>query len=177
MRAIFTLWLVSIISTFASSDVLVGRIEEGEEIGLTHYYFYYSFVDEDSRIVRVRHVTDSDLWKKSVVVDYLIEDGDIRIRKAEGFGAARKDLVLGKDAKVENLSEHVIETRDTLDREKLVTPAKDSFSLGILIDLLSRHRQPIKKAEQAGGGKPAKRSESRSKGDQKPQPESDGRSR
>ena len=93
-------------------------------------------------------MTDSDLWKKSVVIDYLIEDGGIRIRKAEGFGAARKDLVLGKDAKVENISERVIDTRDTVDGEKLVTPAKDKFALGILIDLLSRHRRPIKKVEQ-----------------------------
>jgi hypothetical protein len=66
---------------------------------------------------------------------------------------------------------------DTRDREDSDTLAKDKFVLGILVDLLSRHRHQIKNVEQVGAGQPATRPESKPEGNDKPKPESEGRSR
>ena len=141
---------MSIITCFGGNDVLVHSLREGEEPGLTHYYFYYKAANTEGGIVRVRWVIDSDLRNNSKVTDFIIGSGAITVKKFIGNEAARKLLIQGKDTKESKASEHIITTtfseaksKPSSEREPL-SIAKQRGYLGILIDLLSRYK-PLQK--------------------------------
>jgi len=183
MKTIIALYLMFTVSAFCSNDTLVSALEDGEEPGLTHYYFFYAESGLSKNIVRVRWVIDSDLRNSAKVTDFVLGGDGIRVKNMEGAAASRSKLIEGKDAELVTKSEYLISTKDS-EHMLIPVPPEEGLTeeqrcdLATLITLLARDRPPLPKSgEPAGAGQPAPRPETKPEGNDKPQPESEEHSR
>jgi hypothetical protein len=150
MKALIALYLMFTISAFCRDETLVSSYEEGEEPGLTHYYFYFTEAGSNREIKRVRWVVDDETSNKAKVTDFIFEIGGIRIKEMAGVGAAREKLVGGKDAELVTTADCLITAMDTGNMlapplpDKNLTNAQRS-QLHTLIGLLAHDRLPLNK--------------------------------
>ena len=179
----FLIILTSLIAFAASAfagDDWTYQAEVGEDATSTHYYFYRS---NGESISHVRSVWNGGAQNPPSVVDYFIDGSTILIRHSTGTRSDVAGLTSGQEVDLKLVKEYKI--RGEHAGAMLLAPEPDKsltadqrLDVANLIYLLAMDRKPYKtKAQQAGSGQPATRSESDSEGGDKPQPESDGRSR
>jgi len=123
--------------------------EEGEDATSAHYYFFFS--DGDS-IHRVRWVWNGGAQNAPTVTEYEIEAGGIRIKHMKGRRDEIKDLVKGREAKLDLVSQYLLTCKS--DKETLIPPKPDTaltdaqrVDLHNLISLLAKNRRPLAKSE------------------------------
>lgn len=175
------LTLIALVSHLRADVEWTHRAGEGEDATSAFYYYYQS--DGDA-VERVRSVWNGGAQNPPTVTEYIFESGGIRVRHLKGSREQVDDLVNGKECKVEVVREYFIKNANS--NEILLPSAPEKHlsdqqrgDLSNLIYLLAKERKPIEKskAEQAGTGQPPTRSKSDSESGDKPQPESEGRSR
>lgn len=123
--------------------------EEGEDATSTHYYFFFS--DGDS-IQRVRWVWNGGAQNAPTVTEYEFESDGIRVRHMKGRRDDIKDLVKGREAKLELVSQYLLTCKSS--KETLIPPKPDTaltdaqrVDLYNLISLLAKNRKPLAKSE------------------------------
>ena len=121
------------------------RAEEGEDATSHHYYFYQS---NGESISHVRSVWNGGAQNPPKVVDYFIDGSKIRIRHSTGVRAVVADLIAGREAKLELVSEYQIRGEHA-GAMLLPPPPEENLTadqrrdIANLIYLLAKHRKPI----------------------------------
>ena len=160
-------------------------VVEGEDGGINANYFFYETFKPDygdgtlMSVQRVRAIYAQNREGDIVVIDYFLQNG-IRVVAMRSAKESLADLIAGKDVDFKKTSEFSVGAEISVGYLTPKNPKalNDEQRVRIfnLVYILSMQRSPIK-SEQAGAGQPATRPESDLEGDDKPQPESEGRSR
>ena len=173
--------LIALLPSVRAEIAWTHRAEEGEDATSTFHYFYQS---NGKSVNRVRSVWNGGAQNSPTLTEYIFESGGIHIRHLKGNRAQVEDLAKGRDCELELEREYFIKNANS--SAILLPPAPEQHlsdsqrsDLSNLIYLLAMERKPIQKtkAEQDGNGQPATRRESKSEARDKPQPESERRSR
>ena len=161
------------------------RVAEGEDGGINANYFLFETFKPDygdgtlMSVQRVRAIYALKREGDIVVIDYFLQGG-IKVIELGAKRESLADLIAGKDVEFKKTGEFSVEAETSAgyltSKDSKALTAEQRERIYNLVYILSMQRSPIK-SEQAGTGQPATRSESKSEGADKPQPESEGRSR
>jgi hypothetical protein len=160
-------------------------VAEGEDGGMNaNYFFYETFKPDygDGTLMSVQRVRAIYALKREgdiVVIDYFLQGG-IRVIEMRAKRESLAELVAGRDVEFRTTSGFTVKTETsggylTSKDSKALTAAQRERIFN-LVHILSMQRSPIK-SEQAAADPAAVRSGKTPKGDQKPHPGSEGRSR
>ena len=142
---IFILTLGVLLSSVRADIAWTHKITEGEDATSTSYYFYQSNGDS---VERVWSVWNGGAQNPPEVTDYKFEGGGIRIRHLKGTREKVRDLVNGRECKLEVVSEYVLKNGSS---DAILVPAGSDeplsdaqrSDLSNLIYLLAKDRKPI----------------------------------